>query len=150
MNFTKEQIINFYTLVSKDKGYSPIAGKMLGLFLVSNQKYFTFEELMEELSISKSATSKTLKFLIEIGEIDFIKSKENKRKRLFYFNIKGATNRYKRKIKEYTVQTQLLEKTLELRDDSNLELNDFIKNRILFAKEVIAILEPRINQLNKI
>ncbi len=75
-----EQSAELYKMV----GYPRIAGRIMGLLYVSEQKYFTFEQLMETLKISKSATSKSLKFLLEINEIDFIIKPENTRRRYFY------------------------------------------------------------------
>ena len=44
----QEEIIDtFGELLTKDN-YPPIAGKILGLFYTSDQKYFTFEEIKKE------------------------------------------------------------------------------------------------------
>ncbi len=43
-----QQSANLYKLV----GYPRIAGKIMGLLYVSEQKYFTFQEVMDALHIS--------------------------------------------------------------------------------------------------
>lgn len=146
LDLTKKQLIDLYALVYKSENIPPIGGRILGLFFVSNQKYFTFEELMEELSISKSATSKALKFLIEIGDVSFIKSKENKRKRLFFIDINGVRERMNKMMEAYKLQVELMEKTLAFRDETNTEINNYLNEFISSSKEIIKVLE---NQLNK-
>ncbi len=72
MDKQKEILIEQSANLYKSIGYPRIAGKIMGLLYVSEQKHFTFQELMDTLNISKGATSTALNFLIEIKEIDFI------------------------------------------------------------------------------
>ena len=52
------------------EGLQPIAGRIVGLLMVMDKEQFTFEEITEELQISKSSASTALKNL-EIMNADF-------------------------------------------------------------------------------
>ena len=104
----KQELIEAFAFVYKADNYPPIAGKILGLFLISDEKHFTFEDIMTNINASKSATSKALKFLIDLDEVSFMFSEKNKRKRLFYFNSKGVVKRFEKIIEAHTIETVLL------------------------------------------
>lgn len=67
------------------EGFQPIAGRMLGLLMVMDKEQFTFEEITEELQISKSSASITLKNLEIRGDIEYV-TLPGDRKR--YFRLK--------------------------------------------------------------
>lgn len=139
-------ILDLYAATFQEDNYPPVAGKILGLFYVSEQKYFSFEELQDQLEISKSAVSKGLKMLLNIGEINFVTFEDNKRKRYFYLDVQGNIDRIQSLITSYTMQTKLLEETLALRGETNPELNNFIENSIKFNREVIAFVDQKVKE----
>jgi len=75
---TDERIVQQRLLVEEvgrhfDKeGHQPIAGRILGLLLVMDKELFTFEEITEELNISKSSASIVLRNLEIRGSIEYI------------------------------------------------------------------------------
>ncbi|MDY8137956.1 helix-turn-helix domain-containing protein [Aquimarina sp. 2201CG5-10] len=131
-----EKILDLYALSYKEENYPPVAGKILGLFFISNQKHFTFEEIMEKVNASKSATSKALKLLITLGEINFEFLEGNKRKRHFYIDIKGTIEHFKRLIDGLHMQNELYKETLKFRTNENEELSKFIQDNINFSLEL--------------
>ncbi|GAA4272446.1 hypothetical protein U6A24_10135 [Aquimarina gracilis] len=141
-----ENMIERYAIAFKEENYPPIAGKILGLFLISNQEHFTFEELMEGVSASKSATSKALKFLIEKGEVNYNVFKGSKRKRHFHLDIQGGIDRIKRLIDGYKMQNQLWKETLALRNQDNIQLNNFLIDNINFSDEHIQYIDKTIKK----
>ena len=40
----KKDLLSSYAMIHSGNNYPPIAGKILGLFFISNQKYYAFEE----------------------------------------------------------------------------------------------------------
>ena len=142
----KKELIEQHSEVYKFDGYSPIAGKILGLFYVSDKQYFTFEELMEEIPASKSAVSKALKVLIERRDINYTYKEDNKRKRLFYFDIQAFISGLEDAMKAYTHHRILLQKSLELRSDKNIEFNEFIEKAINFNKSIISVIQEKIDK----
>ncbi|WP_298511696.1 hypothetical protein [uncultured Kordia sp.] len=140
----KKDIINtFGELLVKDN-YPPIAGRILGLFYTSDQKYFTFEEIKEELNISKSATSKALSFLHNIEEVGFTYDENNKRLRLFYVNIEGLVKRISLVLEAYNEQTKLFEEVLEIRSKENELLNNYIDKSILFSQDILGFVQEKL------
>lgn len=133
----KEQIAEHFAEIFIGYGYSPITARMLALLYTSNQKYFTFYELMDLLNISKSATSKALKLLLQIGEVSYITKGDNKRKRYFYIYITGSIRQLKDFIDLFSLHMQLYKDLLALRNDDNKELNTFIEQQISYMQDIV-------------
>ncbi|MBS9774232.1 MAG: hypothetical protein KGV59_03625 [Tenacibaculum sp.] len=146
MNVKKQTLINKSASLYKMIGYPPTAGQIMGLLYVSDQKYFTFQELIDTLKISKSAISKSLKFLLEIKEISFKIKKDNKRKRYFYISKKGTIKSLQQWIDSLAVRQSLLEQILTLRNEDNKELNELIKSEISFSKAIIPFVEKELKK----
>lgn len=142
----KQELIEAFAFVYKADNYPPIAGKILGLFLISDEKHFTFEDIMTNINASKSATSKALKFLIDLDEVSFMFSEKNKRKRLFYFNSKGVVKRFEKIIEAHTIETVLLKEVLENRNDDNEEMNKLIKNTIAFNEDILDFITKKVTK----
>lgn len=140
----KTELIEQYAEVYNADGYPPIAGKILGLFYISDEAHFTFEEIMERVEASKSATSKALKLLLESGEVGFKYAVDNKRKRLFYLNIKGTIANLEKILKAYQTETILLKQSLKLRSEANPQMNMFINDMITFNDDVLGFIEEKI------
>jgi DNA-binding transcriptional regulator GbsR (MarR family) len=66
------------------EGFQPIAGRILGLLLVMDKELYTFDEIIEELQISKSSASNALRNLEIRGDIEYI-TLPGDRKRYFKF-----------------------------------------------------------------
>jgi len=118
----------------------------MGLLYVSDQKYFSFDEIIEQVNASKGAVSKSLTFLIDLKRIAYIPSPQHKRKRLFYLDTKGIKFFIELIISNYKKQDLLLKSCLELRTDENAELNDFIKASIDFNADVLAVIDEKMNK----
>lgn len=67
------------------EGFQPIAGRILGLLMVMDKELYTFDEIVEELQISKSSASNTLRNLEIRGVIEYITQPGDRRR---YFRIK--------------------------------------------------------------
>ncbi|WP_066630939.1 hypothetical protein [Labilibacter marinus] len=142
----KESIIERFAEAYKIDGFPPLAGKIMGVFYMSDSKYFCFEDLVLLSKGSKGAVSKTLKLLIGLSRIGFIYSKERKSKRLFYLDTKGIRDFLEIILANYKKQDILLKECLQLRSDENQELNMFIKNSLTFNDEVISLIEEKMNK----
>ncbi len=146
MSTEKQALINQSAELYKMIGYPPTAGQIMGLLYVSDQKYFTFQELIDTLKISKSAISKSVNFLLEIHEISFKIKKDNKRKRYFYISKKGTVKSLQQWINSVAVRQSLLEQILTLRNEENKELNELIKSQISFSKTIIPVAEKELKK----
>ena len=63
-------------------GLPPAAGRVLGLLLVSSQPELTFDQIREELGLSKSSTSTALNLLLRVGSVEY-STRPGDRKRYF-------------------------------------------------------------------
>ncbi len=125
------------------EGFQPIAGRMLGLFMVMDKEQFTFEEITEELQISKSSASNTLKNLEIRGDIEYV-TLPGDRKRYFRLkkqNVFTAIEDFEKKISYFNV---LLSRIVDLKADKNSANAVFFSElveMITFFREKIVILK---------
>jgi DNA-binding transcriptional regulator GbsR (MarR family) len=113
----KEMIETLGKLYDKE-GFQPIAGRILGLLLIMDKEQFTFDEIVEELKISKSSASNALRMLEIQDVIEYI-TKAGDRKR--YFQIKkpdkfSLINDHEAKLRK---TSEYLQTILELKADKN-------------------------------
>lgn len=111
------------------KGFQPIAGRILGLLTIMDKEQYTFDEIVEELKISKSSASNALRMLELSNSIEYI-TLSGDRKR--YFQIKkrekfALINEHQQVLKE---TRDYLKIVLELKANSSsanaLFLDDLI------------------------
>jgi DNA-binding transcriptional regulator GbsR (MarR family) len=115
------------------KGLQPIAGRILGLLTVMDKEQFTFDEIVEELKISKSSASNALRLLEMADNIEYI-TVSGDRKR--YFQIKKRD-----KFSLVDEHTQMLKGTREyLKNVLDLKANKQSGNA-LFIENVIDMLD---------
>lgn len=81
----KEQVERIGIVCDKD-GMPPLAGRMVGFFMLAEPPHKTFEELVEFLQASKSAISTTLRFLEGQGMVEYI-TFPGDRKRYFRLSV---------------------------------------------------------------
>ncbi len=139
----QDEIITPFAEIYKNAGYAPLQGKIIGLFYASEEKYLSFQEIMERLGISKSATSKTLKSLMEMGEVASITKDDNSRRRYFYLSIAGSLKSMNVWIESLKIRKDLMKKLLHLRGETNPKLNQFIKEEILMLEDFIPYLREK-------
>lgn len=149
MNKKRHAILNRFEIAYKKDGFPPMAGKIMGLFYVSDKRYFSFEEIIHELGASKGAISKTIKLLLGLKRINYVLSKDQGRKRLFYLDNKRLLHFLNLIMDNYNNQNQLLKECLQIRTNENEEMNNFIKGSIHFNNEVIAFLRKKSEQYFK-
>lgn len=142
----KLELIEAFALVYKEDNYPPVAGKVLGLFFISNEKHLTFESIMDGINASKSATSKALNFLINLEEVSFIYSEKNKRKRLFHINPDGIKNRLENIIEAHKIETVLLKEALQNRNSGDNDMNILIQNIIAFNEDVLHFISGKVDE----
>jgi DNA-binding transcriptional regulator GbsR (MarR family) len=111
------------------EGFQPIAGRILGLLMVMDKEQFTFDEIVEELQISKSSASNALKNLEIRGNIEYV-TKPGDRKR--YFQVKkmepfSLIDDFEEKLNQ---SKWFLEKVLELKSDPHSPNSNFFRSLI--------------------
>ncbi len=137
----KEKLLIESAEIFKDINWTPIAARIIGLFYVSDQKYFTFQEIIDTLNISKSNASRALKVLLNTGKVSYITKDNNKRKRYFYLPTEGSITLTNNLLERFKRQQAFFEKILCLRSDENPELNQLIEYQKGYLEKIIPMLQ---------
>lgn len=98
------------------EGFQPIAGRILGLLMVMDKEQFTFDEIVEELQISKSSASNALRNLEIRGQVEYI-TISGDRKRYFRLKRQDAFAMIKQFEEKMRMMIDLLEKIISLKAD---------------------------------
>jgi len=117
---------------NEQEGMQPVAGRIMGLLMVMDKEQFTFDEIVEELQISKSSASIGLKVL-QLKDIVEYKTHPGDRKR--YFQIKRQEPFYLfEKVKNAMLEkNETMRKIIELKADTNSKNVEFFKDLILIT-----------------
>ncbi|GAA0880977.1 hypothetical protein GCM10009119_39470 [Algoriphagus jejuensis] len=142
----QKELIERIGVFHEHKGMQPLVGRIMGLLLVHGNAEATFEEIVEELSVSKSAVSNALTFLQAKDRITY-HTKPGDRKRYFSLRMKNWSEELEREMLEITKMKDVLDDVIQERDDSSCpefrkclvdfsDFLDFFKNEIpsLFKK----------------
>lgn len=99
-------------------GGTSLAGRIIGLLSFLDKEEFTFEEIVDELKISKSSVSTTINHLMEADKIEYV-TYPGDRKR--YFRIKINTRRqFLQTMRRYMEKLDKITRSaLELKQDKN-------------------------------
>ncbi|MBN1183120.1 MAG: MarR family transcriptional regulator [Bacteroidales bacterium] len=129
----QKELVEALGRMYEKEGLQPCAGRIIGLLLIMDKEQFTFDEIVEELQISKGSASNGLRLLEIKGLIEYI-TKPGDRKR--YFQVKqpdkfSTMNDHQTKLK---MTSEYLQAVLDLKADKNS------KNSLLL-KEVIKMID---------
>jgi DNA-binding transcriptional regulator GbsR (MarR family) len=111
------------------QGFQPIAGRILGLLTVMDKEQYTFDEIVEELQISKSSASNALRILEISNVVEYITIPGDRKR---YFQIKkldkfSLVDEHRIRLKETSDYLQVV---LDLKANKNSENSLLIKNMI--------------------
>lgn len=123
------------------EGLQPIVGRILGLLMVMDKEQYTFEEIVEELSISKSSASNALKNLDIRGDIEYL-TLPGDRKRYFRFrrrNLLSIIETFQQKTAEFKA---IADHILKLKGDKNSANSLYLKQWV----EMIEFFSSKINE----
>jgi len=118
MNLTdkKREIIERIGVYHEKKGLQPVVGRIMGLLLVVEPAEATFEEIQEELQVSKSAVSTALTFLQAKEKVEYT-TKPGERKRYFRLRIKDWKADLKKEFDEVLNMENLINEIIELKEN---------------------------------
>ncbi len=108
------------------EGFQPVPARILGLLMVMDKEEYTFEEIVEEMKISKSSASTALKNLEIRGIIEYV-TYPGDRKRYFRFvsgDIDGIIDEMENKLKK---SQMTITQIIELKKDPNSRNATFLK-----------------------
>lgn len=147
----QRQLVETLGRLNEKEGMQPVAGRVMALLMVMDKEYFTFDEIVEELKISKSSASIAIKIL-QIKNI------------IEYFTIPGDRKRYFRIIKhepfnlfeefkqKMIQQHTIMKKIIELKADPDSKTSEYIKDlcfMLEFFQDSIEKLKVQYDQIKK-
>ncbi len=148
----QKQLIEQIGIFHEQQGLQPVAGRIMGLLFVSDRPRLTFEEIMETLGISKSATSNALTLLQQMHAVEYT-TFTGDRKRYFYATRENWPQEVIRKMGEVLGLSKLLRKALELQKNATAEDKALLLERIEFmeflSSEVPALMEKWLSARKK-
>jgi len=112
----QKELIEEIGIYYDKEGFQPIAGRILGLLMVMDKERFTFDEIVEELQISKSSASNTLRNLQMRGDIEYI-TLPGERKRYFQINRKEPLSIIEEFEKKILKTKEIFDYLLELKEN---------------------------------
>lgn len=122
----QKELIEFIGRQNEKEGYQPVTARILGLLMVMDKEEYTFEEIVEEMKISKSSASNALKNLELRGVIEYV-TYPGDRKRYFRFvsgDITTVITDIEKKMQQSLVTIQQI---IELKKDPNSRNTQFLK-----------------------
>ncbi len=123
----QKQLVETIGRQYESEGIQPVAGRIIALLMTMDKEEYTFDEIVEELQISKSSASVALKLLQLRETVEYV-THPGDRKR--YFRIKtqepfAMIDHFK---EEMTKHRQLLQKVVELKSDAESRNSKFFRD----------------------
>ena len=134
---TKQTILEHFGRAYQAERFPPLSGKIIGLFMITGKRHLSFEEIQEELNVSKGALSKNLNLLINLNRVTFITDEKSKRKRLFSIDIKGTKKHIYGIVENFEYQNSLLYEAKKMRKNGDEDVCEFIDDSIAFSEKMI-------------
>ncbi|MFA8301121.1 MAG: GbsR/MarR family transcriptional regulator [Hyphomicrobiales bacterium] len=119
-----ERIQKQYELIEKigvlfeQEGMQPVAARILGLLMVSDNEEQTFDEIRETLKISKSAASNGINLLLNVHAIEYI-TRLGDRKRYFRLKDRDVTSMIKERLEFSLKLAGCFKEVVTLKKDKN-------------------------------
>lgn len=123
----QKELIEYIGIQSERDGYQPAAGRIMALLMVMDKEEYTFEEIVEDIRMSKSSVSNALKNLELRGTIEYI-TYPGDRKRYFRFisrDIDALISEVEIKMEK---QKKIVQQIIRLKKDPNSRNATFLKH----------------------
>lgn len=130
--------------IHEKQGSGMIPGRILGLLMVMDQEKFTFDEIVEELQISKSSASHALRMLEARNFIEYT-SVPGDRKRYFHLKTHDKFAIINQHEAQLRLTRDLFQSALELKSEKDSDVSVFLKD----ALELINIFLEKFEELKK-
>ncbi|MFC6998991.1 GbsR/MarR family transcriptional regulator [Rufibacter roseus] len=133
LNQEQKQLIEKIGIYHEQQGFPPVVGRIMGLLFVADKQYLSFEEIIETLGISKSATSNALNLLLQVRIIEYT-TFSGDRKRYFSALRENWHEEVISKMNSILAMSKLMRQANELRGDANPKMNQLVQDRFEFME----------------
>ncbi len=122
------------------QGLQPVAGRILGMLMVMDKEEYTFEEIVEEMKISKSSASNALRNLELREAIEYI-TYPGDRKRYFRISFSDINKVIEGVKKKFQTDADIFDEVITLKKDVNSKNACALKTISKGMRYFITILE---------
>ena len=128
MRLTQEQksLVEKMGVFQERTGKSPVEARIISILLVADQPELTFDDIREQLNISKSATSNALNMLLKTDKIEYI-THIGDRKRYFRSKLQSWEKMAEDNLQAAAATNSLLKEILKQRTTKTTEFNKNLK-----------------------
>lgn len=128
MRLTQEQksLVEKMGVFQERTGKSPVEARIISILLVADQPELTFDDIREQLNISKSATSNALNMLLKTDKIEYIMHTGD-RKRYFRSKLQSWEKMAEDNLQAAATTNSLLKEILKQRTTKTTEFNKNLK-----------------------
>lgn len=123
----QKELIEYIGRQNEREGYQPVAARIMGLLMVMDKEEYTFDEIVEEMQISKSSVSTALKNLEIRGLIEYV-TYPGDRKRYFRTISSEIDNIVNEMESKMMKNLATINQIIELKKDPNSRTSIFLKN----------------------
>ncbi len=116
-------------------GIPPVGARIIGLLMMAEPPYLSFDDLVEYTQASKSSVSNALKTLQTEGLVDYI-TFSGDRKRYFQLYSSTWVEIMKDRLTAFTSLRQIIKETLELRSSQYPEFNHTLTEVVDLYREL--------------
>jgi predicted transcriptional regulator len=128
---SKLRLIEELGVLHEGSGMQPAASRIMALLLVSDKTELTFEEIYENLNLSKSAASNALNFLLSTERIEYI-TRPGERRRYFRAKLKSIKDNIGKFLSGTNAFNVVLKKILAQRPVGTGEFNASLEEATQF------------------
>lgn len=140
----QKELIERIGVFHEHKGMQPLVGRIIGFLLVHENGAATFDEIVDQLGVSKSAVSNALTFL-QAKDRCIYTTRLGDRKRYFSLKANNWREEFEKELLMITQVKEFIDEVLEYKDDHNQDYNcslkDFSKFLEFFKREVPLLFE---------
>lgn len=129
----QKKLIEKFGVVLERSGLAPAQARVSGLLIISDEVEMTFDEIMDALQLSKSATSNAINSLLMMDKIAY-KTRPGERKRYFRSKIGTMEGDLERKFNQVLDIQVLLQEILDQRTTETVEFNMKLAKVVEFLK----------------
>ncbi|CAD5276367.1 MULTISPECIES: MarR family transcriptional regulator [Imperialibacter] len=132
----------------EQNGYPPVAGRLIGYLMTSNEKGRTFYEIHQFVNASKSSVSNALNKLVEKGLVKYL-TISGDRKRYFFLDLKPWIGQTKERAEFFSSFSSLINDCVSIRDDKQSEFTQDLMKLEAFHKYLAAEMPKIIDKWEK-
>ncbi|HDR88748.1 MAG TPA: HTH domain-containing protein [Bacteroidetes bacterium] len=148
MNQQQRELVERIGVINEKLGLQPVAARVNALLLVSEKNRLTFDEIQEELQVSKSSVSNAINLLLSTGQIDYI-TLPGERKRYFRTNIEKWPRLIERLMDFAVMYRNLFREMMEMRHDKDPDFIRSVEGLIDFINRLLEEVPRMLNEYNQ-